>query len=569
MKYILVNIFLMIFGTSIYSCASEESLTKISVTDFGAKPDDGQNDAEQLRKAVEFCKSNPVVTLYFPPGVYNFRDENAVELMDSILNGKFKGNPSDYIFRPYYPYVKGLDFNGLHDITLEASGAVLLCEGWLEPISLNNCQNIKIKGLTIDYKRKPYSVGEIIDVQKEWFDATFNSFYNVTTHMPLCRLHIWDIKSHRMVFRELKYFPQYEIIAPQTLRIYCTLDQSMKGNIVTIAHTLHFRPAILVSEAKNINIEDVTIHSQPGMGILGHRSENIILKGMRIVPSVGQFMSTNTDASHFTSCKGYIRYENCQFEGQGDDAVNIHNYYLTILKPTIGTGYNLVSKAKLHAQVLDYSDVGDTLELVNKSSLEIVKKFVVKTIENNIAKLYSHVTLNEELPPGIENYYLINSTRLPRVEIIGCTVTSNRARGFLIRTRDVLIEHNMIRESTGTGIYVGAEGNWYEGPTSKNITIRYNSIIRCGSGAGTIGGACGIAIGDEQNLSTHNLYKHVLIEGNLIEGENAENAIFVSGTRDVVIRNNEIAGCKNPIKIENSDEIYMHSNIIMSDVENK
>ncbi|OFX31456.1 MAG: hypothetical protein A2W90_09445 [Bacteroidetes bacterium GWF2_42_66] len=543
-------LYIIALGISIFSFKPEKSLNVVNVTEFSAIPDDGQNDATQLREAVNYCKSSPGTKLYFPPGIYNFKDEKAVKLMNGILNGSIKGNPSDSIFRPYYPYVKGLNFDGTRNVIVEAHGATLLCEGWMEPVSLTNCKNVKIEGLTIDYKRKPYSVGEIIEVQKEWFDVKFSDLYSVTANMPLCRLHIWDVKSHRMILQDLNYFPHHEMIAPQTLRIYCKLNQDVKGNIVTIAHTLHFRPAILLFESKDIEIEDVTIHSQPGMGILGHRSENIHLNGVRIVPVAGQLMSTNTDASHFTSCKGFIRYENCLFEGQGDDAINIHNYYLTIIKPT-GKGYNLVSKAKLHAQILDYPDVGDTLELVTTSGLEVVKKVVVRSRENNIEGLYSHITLNEELPSDLENFYLINITRLPRVEITGCSVTSNRARGFLIKTRNVLIEHNLIRESTGTGIQIGAEGNWYEGPTSENVIIRYNSIIRCGTGAGTIAGSCGIAINvDAPNKFLYGLHKHITIEGNIIEGENAKNGIYVSNVEDLNICCNEITGCINPIKID-------------------
>jgi hypothetical protein len=534
---------------------------QISVVVFGAMSNDGQNDALQLRKALDYCKINPGTVLYFPPGIYDFRDEKAVGLMDGIMKGKVKGNPQDSIFRPYYPYVKGLDFDGVHDVTVEAAGAILLCDGWMEPVSLENCKNIRLKGLTIDYKRKPHSVGEITDVQPDYYEAVFDSIYPVTAQTPLCRTMFWDTRANRMLYQE-EYFPKFEVTAPQKLRIYSKLSPELKGDKVLISHCFHFRPAIFIFEAENLDIQDVTIHSQPGMGIVGHRSKNITLTGLRIVPSAGRVFSTNTDATHFTSCKGFIRYINCQFEGHGDDAVNIHNYYYTIQKPVNGKGYDLVVKgADWHAQVLDYPDPGDTLELVDKSTLAIAKKFIVKTRENNIAGLRSQVTLNEELPAEIGNYYFINSTRLPSVEIIGCTVTSNRARGFLIKTRNVLIEQCLIRETTGTGIHIGAEGGWHEGPTSANVTVRYNRIIRCSRGAGTIDDACGIAVSvGAPNDSVPGLHKHILIEGNMIEGEHSKNGISISGASDVVVRYNEITGCTIPINVKHSDNVNVYSN---------
>ena len=210
------------------------------------------------------------------------------------------------------------------------------------------------------------------------------------------------------------------------------------------------------------------------------------------------------------------------------------------------------------------------MELVSKLTLAVVKKYVAKTVENNIPELRSQVTFNEELPSDIENYYLINSTRLPKVEITGCTVSANRARGFLIKTRNVLIERNLVRESTGTGIHVGAEGSWHEGPASENITIRYNRILRCGTGAGTIDQACGIAVSvGADKADVPGLHKHILIEGNIIEGENAQNGIAVSGAKDVVVRYNEIAGCKIPVNIRYSADVDVSSNPGVADWEER
>jgi hypothetical protein len=227
-----------------------------------------------------------------------------------------------------------------------------------------------------------------------------------------------------------------------------------------------------------------------------------------------------------------------------------------------GAAYNLSTKgAELHAQVMDYPDVKDTLELVNRATLALVKKYVVKTRVNNIDSLYTTVTLNEQLPADIGNYYLINITRLPRVEIVGCNFFNNRARGILIKTRNVLIERCMIKETTGTGIHVGAESNWHEGPTAANVVIRNNRIIRCGGGPGTIERTSGIIVNVVASDKTvAGLHKHIVIEGNIIEGDHAENGIYISGASHVVIRGNEISGCAMPVTIHYTDDVKVYSN---------
>lgn len=544
----------------------------ISVLDFGAIPNDEQNDAAALRKAFDYTRVNKGTTLFFPAGVYDFRDEKAVALMNDVMDGKMGNDPEKIIFTPYYPYSKGLDFTGLENITVEAAGAVLLCDGWMEPVSIENCRNIIVRGLTVDYKRKPHSIGAIIAVEKDYFDVVFDSMYPISADIPIPRMIFWDKKANRM-FPNAKGTPRkIELLSTQSLRIYTKTQSEWKNNLVIIPHSFHFRPAILIHEAKNIQLIDVTILSQPGMGIVGHRSQNITLTGLRIVPGNGSVMSTNTDATHFTTCSGWLRYKDCQFEGHGDDAINIHNYYYTIQKPSNGKGYDLVVKAKTytHAQVLDYPDVGDTLELVEKLSLATIKKMVVKSVINYPKELRSQVVLNDQLPVELENYFLINSSRLPKVEIRSCTVTSNLARGFLIKSRNVLIEHCLIRESTGTGIHVGAESYWHEGLPSANVIIRYNRIIRCGRGGGTQDGASGIAVKiDAPNTKVPGLHKHLLIEGNIIEGENAERGISVSGTEDITIRYNTIGGCKIPIVVRYSNDVNIYSNAGVKDLKAK
>jgi hypothetical protein len=91
-------------------CLSYTIPNKVSVSKFGAIPNDGQNDASQLRQAISYCKTHPGTTLYFPAGVYDFRDEKAVQLMEDVAAGRLGKDPQKTIFTPYYPHVKGFGF---------------------------------------------------------------------------------------------------------------------------------------------------------------------------------------------------------------------------------------------------------------------------------------------------------------------------------------------------------------------------------------------------------------------------------------------------------------------------
>ena len=120
-------------------------------------------------------------------------------------------NPESVIVTPYYPYSKGLDLGGATDLTLSAEGATLLCEGWMEPLCIENCTRVKVKGLTIDYKRKPFSSGEIVSVQPDCFDVQFAGERTITEEMPLTRMTIWNKEKNRMYPNPI-YFPKRELL---------------------------------------------------------------------------------------------------------------------------------------------------------------------------------------------------------------------------------------------------------------------------------------------------------------------------------------------------------------------
>ena len=482
--------------------------------------------------------------------------------MRQAMSGAFGINPEAAIFRPYFPYARGLDFTGIVDLTVEAAGAELLCEGWMEPLTLESCRNLKVRGLTIDYRRPPHSIGTISNVTDTHFDVEFPGRYPVQAGMPMPRVMLWDRDADRMLGPSV-YPKGSELVRDQVLRIQGACPREAEGQLALVAHSFHFRPAILLHHAEDIVLERVTIHSQPGMGIVGHRSRNLTFRGLRVVPRAGSVMSTNTDATHFTSCSGFIHFLGCQFEGHGDDATNIHNYYYTVSGTDAEAAYDLAvdSPTGTHAQVLDHPEPGDTLELVEKETLAVVGTFDVVSTDNVPEEWRSRVRLDRPLPGEPGDYLLINASRLPSVRIEGCQVRSHRARAFLIKTRDVLIQDNTIENTTGTAIHVGAEGYWHEGPASADVTIRNNRFLGCGRGEGTIHGASAIAVNvDAPRTDVPGLHRRILIEGNQIVGPGAERGIYVSGARDVTIRYNEIAGVRVPVEVEHSEGVEVYEN---------
>ncbi|MCP4645485.1 MAG: right-handed parallel beta-helix repeat-containing protein [bacterium] len=536
--------------------------TTVCVTDCGATPDDEGNDAEGFRQAAAYCREHPGTTLTVPAGLYRFRDEKAVEVMRNAMTGQYGNNPQSTLMTREFPHVHGLDFTGAKDVTVKAEGATIRFDGWYQPVVLDRTEGVTIRGLTIDHERAPYSVGRIVEVERKHFDAEFDARYPLNANMPGFCVDFYDADAGRR-HGVAHYDARLEMVEPDVLRIHASCPKAYLGDYCIVRHSAHGAAAVMVRYARDLRLDRVTIHSHPGMGIVGHRCENLTFQGVRIVPREGELQSTNTDATHFTSCSGTVVFDGCEFEGQGDDSTNIHNYYHTI-KDRIdeSTCRMFVDRsAALHALDHDYPEAGDTLELVDARTLAPVRRYTVVSREHNFESSETVATLDDVLLEDCRGYRFVNVTRFPSVRIVNCHIRSHLARGILIKTRDVLIEGCTIENTTGTGIHVGAEGDWHEGAPTADLTIRNNRIVHCGLGHGTQNDACAIAINVKaQDTTVPGLHKRVLIEDNEIVGLNAKRGIFASSVEGLTIRNNRFDGCDEPIHVEYSTSVQVCNN---------
>ena len=529
----------------------------VSVADFGAIPDDGKDDTRALRRAVEYCRTHAGTTLVMPAGVYRLRDAEAERLEEEVLSGKMGPNPESEIFRPYYPYVRGLDFSGSEDITVDAQGAVLLCEGWMEPVSIVDSRNFTLRGLTIDYLRKPFSEGVVTAVDEESFTVRFRPERKITEKMPFPRLMLWD-DTISGIYRDPFYFAEKVVLDDHSVRFKGRLPARMVGAAVAAPHSFHFRPAILILRSEQTRIEGVTIHAQPGMGIVGFDSRDVSIVRLSVTPADGYTFSTNTDATHFACCEGTVSFDGCLFRGQGDDATNVHGYYHDIAAVSGDTvTLELRAPTFTHAQVPDVPRVGDRMEVVRISTLVPEGEVEVTDVFHREGTVDVKVRVRGTLPENFGDYYLFNISKLPRLEFRRSIVWGNLARGVLSKTRGVYIEDNVFRGCTGTAIHVGAESEWKEGTHAKDVTIARNVIIDCGLGAGCQYGASGIAVVIGAPDTEHTLlHDGIRIEGNTVVGtQENECGIVVRNANNVILRNNRIEGCRSAIQTVDTEHL--------------
>ncbi len=499
---------------------------------------------EKLTAVSAYCREHCGTTVLIPAGRYTLEDTRAREVMEEVFAGVYGTNPEPVMFRPEFQFSTGLDLRGCRDVTILAYGAILMINGFMEPVGIRDSERITIRGLTIDHVRKPFSEGVIADATQEWIDVLFPSEYPMKASAPAPRVFSYDEEEGRFAWISIDSSSAEEI-EPQKMRYRGSGGKELIGRKVYFTHTFHSRPGILISHSREIKLRDVTINSQPGMGIVGFKSRDIDIRRLHVVPSEGLHMSTNTDATHFASCSGKICVEDSTFSGHGDDAINVHNYYYSISQVQ-GNVCTLTVEAPTwtHSQEPDIPEAGYVLALVDKATMRPEQTYIIKeSVQQGKA---AAVRLDHELPEDTTKYLLANLTDLPVLSFRNNYVHNHLARAVLIKTHEALVENCLFECSMGTAIHVAAESWWHEGIPSKNVVIRGNTFLRCS--AEWRAGAVLVNV-DSPNPTAPDLHDTIVIEDNTVVNSRAAVAFSIANVHHVKLMGNRFEGFEKPYEI--------------------
>ncbi|MCH5215833.1 MAG: hypothetical protein J1F10_02745 [Muribaculaceae bacterium] len=520
---------------------------EVVLSSFGGVANDGRNDLNALREAACYCRNNPGTTLIIPPGVYDIEDTLAQRIEREAIAGAYGEGVQRRLFKPDAPYVKAFDLTGCTDITVIASGATFNMKGWYEVVTISKARNVNIDGLSITYHRPPNTVGQVVASNNDFFDISIdNKKYCYIDTVVTGRVHFYDCTRNRLYTGSVS---KKELVTPTTIRFRSHKHPAI-GDYCILRHGGHYRPAVMIKESSNVTIANVKIYSQPGMGVVGHRSSDIILDNLQVVPLPGDVISTNTDATHFTSCSGYLTIQNSKFRGQGDDCTNIHNYYYHIYPFDEKNVEIKVENADLHALSLDYPELGDSMIVIDRRNMAEIGRFEVKNVTVSEDEWKVMVELDTPINNFDPDYHrMANITRFPKVNIVNNTVNSHLARAFLVKVPNVTIARNSIIGSCDTAIKLGAELSWNESGPVYNVLIEDNYIYDCGHNNSNEDYPSCVSLSTEAPECPPFVNHHIEIRNNVFD-TNKRIAVLLKDGEFINVSNNKVS-YGNYVRIEN------------------
>lgn len=438
--------------------------------------------------------------------IYHVRQDNSFS-----LKGFYCSNTAKKHENPEGTRYTALYFDGKNNITIDGNGATLLVHGKMTPLLLNNCENITIKNLTIDYacptmaefKVLSNEVGTcVIDINKDCLyridgnNLIWQGEYDLNG-VPYWedsyignRRHIKLIDPVTEIPRDFRRadldFESIEDLGNNKLKIALKKKDAdfPVGAVFQTRNIVRDQTGSLFQRCKNLSFENIKVKFMHGLGMVSQFCENVTYKNCDFTPAPHRTITSTADFFQFSGCKGDLIVENCKAQGAHDDYINVHGTHLRIIEADYEANSIVVRFMHDESWGFQAFEVGDELEFIkwnNLQSYDKTKVIAYKKLND------TDILLNLDSPlPEIEigKDVVENATWTPNLYVRNCDFATTSGRGILCTTRgEIIIENNRFYKLQGPALLMEDDCNfWFESGYSKEVIFRNNQIISCDHG---------------------------------------------------------------------------------------
>lgn len=395
---------------------------------------------------------------------------------------------------------------GLKDVTLDFGGAVITLRGRIQPFIIDECENVTVKNVVIEYERSLFTeldvvknTGDELYLRKRdkfpckeengYFIPYGADFEDRELYKKGCMFiqgfsrESGEGKGLDVIYLGEEIIPEPSPPADNIKHVRLRSEgeyivfsgrfpsQWDESTTIVLEHENRFKSSAAVYHSENIRFENYRILNGCGMGIFALGTRNIYLSGLKLFRDhLSHGIVTNSaDGIHFVACRGEIRLQDCTFEGMIDDALNIHANYYQCVKADGGLLF--AKRSSLSHCLNAYSEVfrkGDTIAVYNGKTLE--EKGRCTLTEVNITGRWELTMKTDGLPDDVNEGDLTeNLSTNPEIYISRCRFgKANTHLRFQSRGKTVIesCEFSLPVLLTGDMNY------WFEASPVNDFTLR-------------------------------------------------------------------------------------------------
>jgi hypothetical protein len=464
-------------------------------------------------------------------------------------------------------------FSNLADVEIIADNVELVCTSTVRALSFEDCSNVTLRGLAVDYDPLPFTQGRItaMATDKSWLE------FEVTPGYPDNELkgpfQIYDPSTRSLRRGDGRWSDEVQSLGGKRYRVskdhrhqFDPAEDTEQTGDILVARSAFGKGgsphAIELRGCKGMRLIDITVFASPSFGFLERNCDgSTYLRCVvdRRAPeddpvgrSVTRMRSLNADAFHSKDAPKGPSIIACTARFMGDDAVNINGRY------------HLVRGSKgreVRIAVIDQDttiQVGDPVQFLPYSGPRPHDARVVRRQPDSqpftagekafIRRLRMDERMRTELLEGDVTFHTLTLDREVALAagsavccplrlgngfaVKDCDFGHNRSRGILIKAGNGEVSGNRITNSRMHSILVSPEFWWMEAGMSSDLLIKDNIIKGCLQTPIQIH-----ARGGNRGILPAGALRNISILDNRIE-DSAWPLIHVTSTSGLVIRNN-------------------------------
>ncbi len=467
-----------------------------------------------------------------------------------------------------------LSFNNLTNVNIVAGRVEMVCTATSRAIHFEDCRNVRLTGLTIDYDPLPFSEGRItvLAPDKSWAEFQVIEGYPENTWDG--SVEIFDPATGELRRETGSWEKNFEPLGDHRYRIakvkgYCFdahCDFEQVGDILVANQRFPAGAAdhaVVALHCTGLKLEDVTLYASPAFGFLEIRCDGSTYHRCKIdrrppdddpvQRGLRRFRSLNADAFHSIEAVKGPAIIACAAKFQGDDCVNIHGTYYLVMA-SHGRQLRVAVRQEIGIEP------GDDVEFIpyqgkrppdaralkiepddpiNEAEKKFIQEFPLdEHIRADLLSPRAHffkITLDRPVPLPMGSG-ICASRRLGNGCVVrDCDFGYNRSRGIIIKAGRAKVTGNKITHTWMTAVQAGPEFFWWlEAGCPDHVLISDNTIIGCRRPAIEV-----TAPGGDGKPLPAGALRDIVIRGNSIIQSPWPN-IHAASTAGLVIVNNRL-----------------------------
>lgn len=472
-------------------------------------------------------------------------------------------NPSGLRFAAVY-------LKGMKNITINGNGATILVHGKMTPLLFDECENISVNNLIIDYFCPTMSEFTVLSNDNGACKIKINDecLYEITKndliwhgekdengHYYWSDSYIGNKRHYKLfnpltgLFEDLSRkdieFTSIEDLGNNILHVELKNKDlfSPAGAVIQSRNIIRDHTGSLFNRCKDLRFKKLRVKFMHGLGMVSQFCENVSYTDCDFTPAEGRTASSTADFFQFSGCKGQITLDNIKVGGAHDDFVNVHGTHLRIVRTN--KRKKTITVRFMHHESWGFQafEKGDTLEFIKWDTLKPYAETKVvdyKRLNETDIRLYVDRDLPEVQEVGKD--VVENATWTPDLTVKNCNFGLTCGRGILCTTRGkVIIENNTFKNVWGPALLIEDDCNfWFESGYTKEIIFK-NNIVDCVDYRKMYPGSPAVRYSPKvmNEASTEFVHERLVVEGNtFLNPVQGTHLFHLEYLKEAIIKNN-------------------------------